>query len=357
MDSMLRDLRFAVRGLLRAPGFTAAAVLALALGIGATTAIFSVVHAVLLRSLGWGEESRLVAVRGNFEVQSLLGIPVSAPEYEDLRRATFFQSVGASLDYTAALQGERAERVRAGYATGRSFERLGVPPVYGRVFAEAADHRGGEGEVLLSWGTFHKRFGADPAVVGKTVTLNGRPRIVIGVLPESFRWTAPNEFWLPFGWSPDELQNQRGSRSYNPVARLAPGLTVEAARAALATFTSDIAAEHMASYGRDGKVYWKLSLEPLRDRFVGPSRPPLLILFGAGLLGLLIACANVPNLLLARGAARSRGLAGRSAPGAGRARLGLRLLTSSSLLSAVGAGSGIGVASWSLDALLTAAPE
>src|SRR5216684_6842607 len=130
MDSVLRDLRFAVRGLLRAPGFTAAAVLALALGIGATTAIFSVVHAVLMRSLGWGEESRLVAVRGNFEVQNLLSTPVSAPEYEDLRTARFFQSVGVSLDYTAALQGERAERVAAGYATGSFFETLGIVPAY-----------------------------------------------------------------------------------------------------------------------------------------------------------------------------------------------------------------------------------
>src|SRR5216683_5527715 len=132
MDAVLRDLRYAVRMLLRTPGVTAAAVLALALGIGATTGIFSVVHAVLLRSLGWGEESRLVAVRGSFEAQNLIGIWVSVPEYKDLRTAPFLQPVGVYAGYTAALQGpDRAERVSVGYATSSFFDALGVRPVYG----------------------------------------------------------------------------------------------------------------------------------------------------------------------------------------------------------------------------------
>src|SRR5436305_7588654 len=143
MDALLRDLRFAVRGLLRTPGFTAAAVLALALGIGATTAIFSVVHAVLLRSLGWGEESRLVAVRGNFETQNLIGIWVSVPEYRDLQQAPFLQPVGVYAGYTASLQGgDRAERVSVGYATGSFFTALGVHPVYGRNFTADEDAKG-----------------------------------------------------------------------------------------------------------------------------------------------------------------------------------------------------------------------
>jgi len=134
MSDLIRDIRFALRGLLRTPGFTAAAVLALALGIGATTAIFSVVHAVLLRSLGWGEESRLVSIRGNFPGQGLFEIPVSAAEYLDLSRAPFLETVGVYANYTAALQGERAERVEAGYATGTFFTALGVQPVIGRAF-------------------------------------------------------------------------------------------------------------------------------------------------------------------------------------------------------------------------------
>src|SRR3954454_17446808 len=128
MGDLIRDLRFALRGLLRTPGFTAAAVLALALGIGATTAIFSVVHAVLLHSLGWGEESRLISIRGNFPGQGLLDIPLSAAEYYDLRRAPFLSGVGIYENQTAALQGDRAERVKAGYATGSFFSVLGVQP-------------------------------------------------------------------------------------------------------------------------------------------------------------------------------------------------------------------------------------
>jgi predicted permease len=355
MDSMLRDLRFAVRGLLRTPGFTAAAVLALALGIGATTAIFSVVHAVLMRSLGWGEQSRLVAVRCNFDAQNLHGIVISAAEYEDLRVAPFFETVGAMANSTAALQGEQAERVKAGYATGSFFEALGVHPIHGRVFTEAEDHKGNNGSVVVSWSTFRKRFGGDPSLVGRLLTINGLPRTVVGVLPETFRWDAPNEFWLPFGWSADELQNQRGNRSYDAVARLKGGLAADAAGRQLEAFSSVIAAAHPDSYPPQAR--WHLSLEMLRDRFVGPSREPLLILFGAVLLVLLIACANVANLLLARGAARSRELAVRSAMGAGRSRLVLQLLTESALLAVVGAAAGVGVASWSLDALLAAAPD
>src|SRR5215468_6921891 len=139
MDTLLRDLRFAVRGLFRTPGFTAAAVLALALGIGATTAIFSVVHAVLMRSLGWGEESRLISITGNFEAQNLLGIVLSAGEYRDLGRAKVLQPAGVWSDRNAALQGDTAERIPVGYATGTFFSALGVQPIYGRNFVAEED--------------------------------------------------------------------------------------------------------------------------------------------------------------------------------------------------------------------------
>src|SRR5207302_3869188 len=290
MDAVLRDLRYAVRMLLRTPGVAAAAVLALALGIGATTAIFGVVLAVLLRWLGWGEECRLVAVRGNFEGQNLIGIWVSVPEYRDLREAPFLQPAGVYAGYTATLQGaDRAERVSVGYATGTFFTALGVRPVYGRNFTEDEDAKGHDDVALLSWATWQRRFGSDPSIVGKTVTLEGRPRTVIGILPAAFHWEQPHEFYLPFGFSAQQLQ-ERGSRSLDAVARLPAGMSLQAASRFVDEFSASMRKANPDSY--PDSVRWHLTLKPLRDRFVGSARQPLLLLLGAVLLVLLIACAN-----------------------------------------------------------------
>jgi ABC-type antimicrobial peptide transport system permease subunit len=198
MDSMLRDLRFAVRGLLRTPGFTAAAVLALALGIGATTAIFSVVHAVLLQSLGWGEESRLIAVSDVYAGRGVMtGGTLSPPEAFDLRGIPLFDNSGGFASSTAALQGERAERVRIGQATAGFFEALGVRPVYGRTWGPDEDLKGKSGVALIAAAAWRRRFGGDPAVVGRSITLDGEPYQVIGVLPDGFSYAGPHDFFTP----------------------------------------------------------------------------------------------------------------------------------------------------------------
>jgi len=355
MDALLRDLRFAVRGLLRTPGFTAASVLALALGIGATTAIFSVVHAVLMRSLGWGEETRLVSINTDFKGLGMQGFSLSVPELMDLAGAPFLESFGGYDSETAALQGERTERVPVGYATSGFFRALGVSALYGRTFSPEEDFKGKDAVALVSAGAFRRRYGSDPTAVGRTVTLDGHPRVLVGVLPEGFSYDGVHDFFVPFGFTEEQLTRQRGAHYIEVVGRLRPGVSLEAARSGIAALGARVAADHPESYAPDRG--FGFSLMPLRDRFVGSARQPLLILFGAVLMVLLIACANVANLLLARSASREHEFAVRAAIGAGRGRIVRQLLTEGLLLSAVGLVIGLLVALWGLDALLATAPR
>ena len=355
MDTVLRDLRFAVRGLRRTPGFTVAAVLALALGIGATTAIFSVVHAVLLRSLGWGQESRLISVRSHYLGHGIAGLPLSVPEYQDLLEAPFLEQAGVEFSGTAALQGERAERVKVAWATASFFETLGVQPALGRSLTRAEDLAGNDNAALLTWPAWQKRYAADPAALGKSVTLDGHAYTLVGVLPEGFHYEGAPEFYLAFGLTPEQLQTQRVSHFADGVARLKPGVTVAQAQRSLAELSERLRPLHPESYSAAGR--WTFGAEPLRDRFVGASRRPLLLLLGAVFFVLLIACGNVANLLLARSTARERELAVRAALGAARSRIVRQLLTEALLLSALGAGLGLLLAGWGLDVLIAAAPE
>ena len=349
------DFRYAIRGLLRTPGFTIAAVLALALGIGATTAIFSVVHAVLLRPLGWADEGRLLAVHSDFPGHKLYDLGVSPPEFYELRKAGFVERAGAYRDGVVTLGGDRPERLQAGVATDGFFETLGVQPALGRTFTPAENLHGNDRVALLSWDFFQSHFAGDPQTVGKTITLEQAPYTVIGVLPRGFRYREPQDVFVPHGWEPGDLEAHRVEHYLHAVVRLRPGVTLEAAKAQLDALTARIRADHTDTYSREAG--WRFAMKPLRTDFVGPTREPLLLLFGAVVLVLLIACANVANLLLARSASRGREFAVRAAIGASRARLVRQLLVEGLVLAACGAALGVATAAWAMNGILALAPE
>lgn len=353
MGSLIPDLRHAVRSLRRYPSVTAVAVLCLALGLGATTAIFTVVNAVLLRPLPYPAPDQLVRL-----YESHIGQPgwhgsVSRANYLDWQRdATAFASLAASTAGSASLQvGGTPERVRTVAATANLFETLGVRPRLGRTFAPKDGRPGAPGVVVLGDALWRTRFGGDPAIVGRTITLDGEPCTVIGVMPPEFSYPATSavDLWVPMRWTPDEVA-VRGDHFLQVIGRLKPSVTRAAALAQMRQIAARLAQQYPDEQGTRTVL-----VESMHDDLFGRTRPRLLVLLGASGLVLLIACVNVANLLLARAVARRREVAIRTALGAGRGSLIRQFLTESVVLSLAGGALGLVLAVWGVRTLVTLA--
>jgi putative ABC transport system permease protein len=351
IDAFRQDLRYAVRQLIRSPGFTAVAVLTLGLGIGANTAIFSVVNTVLLRPLPYPEPSRLVSVterRPN-------GAPgsVSYQNFLDWRKDGALESMALFRTQSFNVGGaDRPERVAGALVSAEYFRALGLSPAAGRYFLEGEDTPGRDRLAVISHGLWQRRFGGDPAVVGRGLTVDGRELTVVGVAPAGFGYPEDAELWTPVSLDDPALLQERGLHGYRVIGRLRPDQSLEHASGRFQAAAARLAAAYPAS-----NRGWGVEVMPLHESLVHDLRPTLLVLMGAVGFVLLIASANVAGMMLARAAARRRELSIRAALGAGRWQLVRQLLTEAAALTLLGGALGIGLASWGVDALLSIAPQ
>jgi putative ABC transport system permease protein len=357
MDTVLKDIRYAVRGLIKRPGFTAIAVITLALGIGANSAIFSVVNAIVLRPLPYRDSGRLMAIWGNLHKSGLDEVEISAPEFADFKEEckAFDQIAAYTIEGVNFTGVGEPERLRGAVVSPNLFAALGVDAQSGRTFLTGANPSAEDEVVLLSDSLWQRRFGADPAIVNKTIPLDGKMVTVIGVMPASFHFPdKETEVWRPLVLSADLLtENNRGSHFLNVIAYLRPNVTLAQAQADLDTVTVRMSAEHRATYPRG----FTAKVRSLHEDIVGNLRTALFVLLAAVGLVLAVACANIAHLLLANGAARYKEIAIRSALGANRARVIRQFLTESVLLSALGGGLGLLLAIWGITVLVALIPK
>ncbi len=356
MESLLQDIRYALRILRRSPGFAMVAVLALALGIGATTAIFSVVDAVILKPLPYRDPGQLVQLWMRF---TGIGVPndqnwVSAPEFQDLQQNNSFSQIAAIDDASVNIHiGGMPERVEAGVVSVSFFPLLGVQAQLGRVFLPEEGRAGHEHVVLLSDGLWRRRFGADRGVLGRKLVIDGASFQIVGVLPPGFQMPSDAEVWGPLVFAAADLTpGSRGSHGLRAIARIKPGLTIEQARADMAAVARRIMRQNPGYPYKD--YNFGVILVPLLEQQIGDIKVALWVLMGAVSLVLLIACGNVANLLLARASGRQREIAVRQALGVGRWRLTRQLLTESMILALAGGAAGLALAFAALRLLIAA---
>ncbi|MEZ5286247.1 MAG: ABC transporter permease [Vicinamibacterales bacterium] len=351
-DMLWQDVKHAWRALRRRPGFTALTLVTLALGIGATATIFGAVYAVLLRPLPFPDADRLVQVMET-STRNPRGMAVSPPNFVDWRRDSRSirgMAAIASSNYALGGDGRAAEQVSGAQVTGDFFDVLATGAQWGRVLAPEDAAGQGLDVVVLSHALWARRFGSDPATIGRRIVIDGTPREVVGVMPRGFRYPLESDIWLPLPFSEEELTTQRGAHYLDVIGRLAPEVAVEQARADLRAIGDRLAAEY-PRWNADESA----DVEPLRDVLVGDARDSLMVLLGAVGLVLLIVCVNVAGLVLVRAAGRSRELAVRRAIGAGRGALVRSLLVESLILGAGGGILGVLLASWALAAAPTLA--
>jgi putative ABC transport system permease protein len=351
VENLYQDIRYAIRMLLKSRGFTAIALLTLALGIGANTAIFSVINAVLVRALPYEKPEQVVWMWGDIRGRTSQA-SVSPPDFLDYRQQNqSFEHLAAAISIPVSsnlTSSGEPERISGAAITTNYFQALGIKPALGRDFIVEEEQAGQGQVVILSHHLWQRRFGGDKAILNQPLTLDGKSYTIIGVMPPAFRFPSNAQMWTPLSFDAFPEMKVRKAHFLRPIGRLKPGVSIQQAQAEM-----DLIARQLEEQYPDSNTNWGLRLVSLQEQIVGNIKPTLLILLGAVAFVLLIACANVANLLLVRSASRQKEIAIRSALGAKRWRIVRQMLTESLILSSIGGALGVLVAMWCVELLIT----